>query len=91
MGNFGAILQLKELHPHLKVLISLGGQAGNPAGWVTAAAAPAGRAALASSCIDLFINGNIAAGVRAPGLFDGFNIDLGVSHRRRQAETSPPC
>jgi chitinase len=74
-GNFGAILQLKELHPHLKVLISLGGQAGNPAGWVTAAATPAGRSSLASSCIDLFVNGNIAAGIRAPGLFDGFNID----------------
>ncbi len=74
-GNFGAILQLKELHPRLKVLISLGGQAGNSAGWVVAAATPAGRAALASSCIDLFVKGNIAAGVHAPGLFDGFNID----------------
>jgi chitinase len=74
-GNFGAILQLKELHPRLKVLISLGGQAGNSAGWVTAAATPGGRAALASSCIDLFVKGNIAAGVHAPGLFDGFNID----------------
>lgn len=74
-GNFGAILQLKELHPRLKVLISLGGQAGNSAGWATAAGTPAGRAALASSCIDLFVKGNIAAGVRAPGLFDGFNID----------------
>lgn len=74
-GNFGAIQQLKELHPNLKVLISLGGQAGNVAGFVTAAASPAGRAALASSCIDLFVKGNIAAGVTAPGLFDGFNID----------------
>jgi len=74
-GNFGAILQLKELHPRLKVLISLGGQAGNSAGWVTAAATPGGRTALASSCIDLFVKGNIAAGVRAPSLFDGFNID----------------
>jgi chitinase len=74
-GNFGALLQLKELHPRLKVLISLGGQAGNPAGWVAAAATPGGRTALASSCIDLFVKGNIAAGVRAPGLFDGFNID----------------
>ena len=74
-GNFGAIQQLKELHPGLKVLISLGGQAGNAAGWVTAAASPEERAALASSCIDLFVKGNIAAGVRAPGLFDGFNID----------------
>ncbi|MGD0939225.1 MAG: glycosyl hydrolase family 18 protein [Terracidiphilus sp.] len=74
-GNFGAIQQLKDLHPQLKVLISLGGQAGNPGGWVTAAATLAGRAALASSCIDLFVRGNIAVGVRAPGLFDGFNID----------------
>jgi chitinase len=74
-GNFGAIQQLKELHPRLKVLISLGGQAGNAAGWVTAASTPGGRAALASSCIDLFVKGNIAPGVRAPGLFDGFNID----------------
>src|ERR1700677_5074357 len=47
-GNFGAIEQLKELHPRLKVLISLGGQAGNVAGFVTAAATPAGRAGLAS-------------------------------------------
>jgi len=74
-GNFGAIQQLKELHPNLKVLISLGGQAGNVAGFVTAAAAPAGRTALASSCIDMFVKGNIAAGITAPGLFDGFNID----------------
>ena len=74
-GNFGAIQQLKGLHPKLKVLISLGGQAGNVAGFVTAAATAAGRAALASSCIDMFVRGNIAAGVTAPGLFDGFNID----------------
>jgi chitinase len=74
-GNFGAILQLKELHPRLRVLISLGGQAGNSGGWVAAAGSPSGRVALASSCIDLFVKGNIAAGVQAPNLFDGFNID----------------
>lgn len=74
-GNFGAIQQLKELHPNLKVLISLGGQAGDVTGFVTAAATPAGRTALASSCINLFVKGNIAPGVTAPGLFDGFNID----------------
>ena len=34
-----------------------------------------GRQALAASCIDLFVNGNIAPGITAPGLFDGFNID----------------
>src|SRR5882757_5053107 len=74
-GNFGAIQQLKELHPNLKVLISLGGQAGNVSGFATAAGTGPGRAALASSCIDIFVKGNIAAGVTAPGLFDGFNID----------------
>jgi len=74
-GNFGAIQQLKGLHPNLRVLISLGGQAGDVTGFVTAAATEAGRAALASSCINLFVKGNIAAGVTAPGLFDGFNID----------------
>src|SRR3984957_9095243 len=74
-GNFGAIQQLKGLHPKLKVLISLGGQAGNAAGFVTAAGTASGRAALVSSCIEIFVKGNIAAGVTAPQLFDGFNID----------------
>jgi chitinase len=74
-GNFGGIRQLKALHPKLKVLISLGGQAGNMTGFKSAAGTSAGRAALADSCIDLFIKGNIAPGVQAPGLFDGFNID----------------
>jgi len=74
-GNFGAIQQLKALHPNLKVLISLGGQAGNPAGFVTGSSTAAARAALAASCIDMFVKGNIAPGVSAPGVFDGFNID----------------
>jgi chitinase len=75
-GNFAAIQQLKQLHPKLKVLISMGGaSAANTAAFVTAASTAAGRHALAASCIDMFINGNIAAGISAPGLFDGFNID----------------
>jgi chitinase len=45
------------------------------AGFVTGASTAAARAALASSCIDMFVKGNITAGVTAPGLFDGFNID----------------
>src|SRR6202161_1048895 len=72
-GNFGAIEQLKGLHPNLKVLISLGGQAGNVAGFVTAAATAAGRTALASSCIDMFVKGNSAPGGTAPRLFGGFD------------------
>lgn len=75
-GNFAAIQQLKQLHPHLKVLMSMGGaSATNVAAFVSASSTAAGRQALASSCINLFIQGNIAAGVTAPGLFDGFNID----------------
>jgi chitinase len=75
-GNFAAIQQLKQLHPNLRVLMSLGGaSATNTAAFVTDASTAAGRQALAASCIDIFISGNIATGVTAPGLFDGFNID----------------
>ncbi len=75
-GNFAAIQQLKQLHPRLKVLMSIGGaSAANTAAFSTAAATAAGRQALASSCISMFVQGNIAAGITAPGLFDGFNID----------------
>ena len=75
-GNFAAIQQLKQLHPGLKVLMSIGGASvANTAAFVTAASTAAGRQALAASCIDLFVNGNIAPGITAPGLFDGFNID----------------
>jgi chitinase len=75
-GNFAAIQQLKELHPQLKVLMSIGGaSATNTAAFASAASSAAGRQALAASCIDMFVNGNVAPGISAPGLFDGFNID----------------
>lgn len=74
-GNFAGILELKALHPRLKTLISLGGQAGDVSGFTAAAASPAGRRALVASCIHLFVQGHIAPGVEAPGLFDGFNVD----------------
>lgn len=75
-GNFAAIEQLKELHPKLKVLMAMGGaSAANTAAFVAAASTAAGRQALAASCIDMFVKGNIAAGITSPGLFDGFVID----------------
>lgn len=74
-GNFAGMLELKALHPRLKTLISLGGQAGDVSGFTAAAASPAARRALVASCIGLFIEGHIAPGVEAQGLFDGFNID----------------
>jgi chitinase len=70
-GNFAALQQLKQLHPNLKVLISLLGAGGFSA----AASTASGRAAFVANCIDLFINGNLGAGLSAAGVFDGFDID----------------
>lgn len=75
-GNFAAIQQLERLHPNLNVLISIGGaSASNTAAFSDDAMTEAGRKALAASCIDMFIKGNIAPGISAPGVFDGINID----------------
>ena len=79
-GNFAEILKLKQLNPNLKTLISLGGaSSANTNAFVAAASTPAGRTALAASCIDMFIVGNVGSdwngNITAPGLFDGFNID----------------
>lgn len=70
-GNFAALQQLKQLHPNLKVLISLAG----PDGFSVAASTAAGRQAFVASCIDLFINGNVASGISAAGVFDGIDVD----------------
>lgn len=75
-GNFAAIQQLEGLNPNLNVLISIGGSsAANTAAFSAAASTATGRQQLAASCISLFIQGNIASGITAPGLFDGINID----------------
>jgi len=79
-GNFAEILKLKQLHPNLKTLISLGGaSATNTAAFSAAASTEAGRQALVASCINMFIVGNVGSdwngNITAPGLFDGFNID----------------
>ncbi len=70
-GNFAALQQLKQLHPNLKVLISLLGADGFSA----AASTAAGRQAFVASCLDLFITGNLAPGISAAGVFDGIDID----------------
>jgi chitinase len=79
-GNFNQLRELKAEHPGLKVMISLGGWS-----WSThfsdAARTPESRKALVSSCIDLYIKGNLPAdGARggegaAAGLFDGIDLD----------------
>jgi chitinase len=79
-GNFAEILKLKQLHPALKTIISLGGASATEAqAFSTAASTQAGRQALAAACINMFIVGNVGSdwngNITAPGLFDGFNID----------------
>jgi chitinase len=79
-GNFAEILKLKQLHPNLKTVISLGGaSAAEAAAFSTAASTEAGRQALVSACINMFVVGNVGSdwngNITAPGLFDGFNID----------------
>ncbi|MFJ2703378.1 glycoside hydrolase family 18 protein [Streptomyces sp. NPDC087428] len=79
-GNFNQLRELKAKHPGLKVMISLGGWS-----WSThfsdAARTAASRKAFVSSCIDLYIKGNLPVdGTRggqgaAAGLFDGIDID----------------
>ncbi|MFE5666962.1 glycoside hydrolase family 18 protein [Streptomyces niveus] len=79
-GNFNQLRELKAKHPGLKVLISLGGWSWSK-NFSDAALTPASRRALVSSCIDLYIKGNLPVdGTRggagaAAGLFDGIDID----------------
>jgi chitinase len=79
-GNFAEILKLKQLHPNLKSIISLGGAgAAEAQAFSTAASTEAGRKALAASCINMFVVGNVGSdwngAISAPGLFDGIHID----------------
>ncbi|MFD9870963.1 glycoside hydrolase family 18 protein [Streptomyces niveus] len=79
-GNFNQLRELKAKHPGLKVLISLGGWSWSKH-FSDAALTPASRRALVSSCIDLYIKGNLPVdGTRggagaAAGLFDGIDLD----------------
>jgi chitinase len=73
--------QLKQLHPDLKILISIGGaSAANTDAFSAAAGTEAGRQALATSCINIFIKGSVGTDyngnpVSTGTLFDGINID----------------
>lgn len=82
LGNFQQLQALKTLYPSLKVVISLGG-------WTLskyfsdAALTAASRQEFVSSCIDLFIKGNLPdpgwGGMGGPGaaagIFDGVDLD----------------
>src|SRR5207245_492255 len=79
-GNFNQLKKLKAKYPNLKIQMSLGGWTYSKY-FSDAAATDASRKKLVSSCIDMFIKGNIpsqggygGAGT-AKGIFDGFDID----------------
>jgi chitinase len=75
-GNLNQLAELKKKNPQLKVLISLGGWTGS-AFFSDAALTDASRKKLVSSCVDLWLKGNLpdlAAGVAA-GIFDGVDLD----------------
>lgn len=70
----GELHQLQELHrryPRIRMLISIEGK---PTAFADAAQ-PAKRAAFVASCIQIFLRGELAQGVHAPGLFTGIDVD----------------
>ena len=82
LGNFQQLQALKQRHPQLKVLISLGGWTWSKY-FSDAALTKESRERFVSSCIDLFIKGNIPSpgwgGMGGPGaaagVFDGIDVD----------------
>ena len=79
-GQFNQLRKLKALHPHLKIVISLGGWTGSK--WFSdAALTPQAREKFVDDCLNKFIYGNLPTSNNAggngiaAGLFDGFDID----------------
>lgn len=72
-GTFHQFQELKKLHPELKLLISLGGW-GQSWGF-SSAVEPEHLHDFVESCVNLFIKGQFAEGINAPGIFDGIDID----------------
>ena len=79
-GNFNQLKELKAKYPNLKILLSIGGWTYSKY-FSDVAASAASRQKFASSCINMFINGNIPASGgfggagTAAGIFDGFDLD----------------
>jgi chitinase len=80
VGNFNQLKKLKAKYPNLKIVVSLGGWTYSKY-FSDAAATDASRKKFVSSCIDMFIKGNLPSrnGFGGPGsgagIFDGVDID----------------
>jgi chitinase len=81
-GNFNQLRELKAKYPNLSVQLSIGGWTYSKF-FSDAALTDASRQALVSSCIDLFLKGNLppvqgdpsGGPGSAAGIFDGIDID----------------
>ncbi|GCE22271.1 glycosyl hydrolase family 18 protein [Dictyobacter kobayashii] len=82
-GNFNQLRELKAKYPNLKVLLSLGGWTYSKY-FSDVAATATSRQKFVSSCISMFLKGNVPTGISgdssggpaaAAGIFDGFDID----------------
>ena len=82
-GNFNQLRELKAKYPNMKILLSLGGWTYSKY-FSDAAASASSRQKFVSSCINMFLKGNLPTGISGDasggpasgaGLFDGFDID----------------
>ncbi|WP_412540602.1 glycosyl hydrolase family 18 protein [Longispora sp. K20-0274] len=79
-GNFNQLKKLKAKNPNMKILISIGGWTYSKY-FSDVAATDASRKKFVTSCIDMFMKGNVPAdgGYGGPGtaagIFDGIDID----------------
>jgi chitinase len=82
-GNFNQIRELKAKYPNLRFTVSLGGWTYSKF-FSDVAATDASRKKFVSSCVDMFIKGNLPTGISGDasggtgagaGLFDGIDID----------------
>ena len=76
-GYLHQLAELKRTHPRLKLLISLEGRASDFA----FDAQPEHRQAFLDSCVNLFLKGNLAPGIREPGPVRWHRHRLGVPAR----------
>jgi chitinase len=79
-GEFNQLKKLKIRHPHLKLIVSIGGWTGSTF-FSDAALTPESREKFVNDCINKFIYGNLPVDGTAGGkgvaanIFDGFDID----------------
>jgi chitinase len=82
-GNFNQLRELKVKYPNLKILLSIGGWTYSKY-FSDVAATSSSRQKFVSSCITMFLKGNLPTGIggdpsggsaSAASIFDGFDID----------------